>query len=67
LLGSVLAVADSSDVASRSALASLQKAALEAKKTAKRPARKNAPLHNPLADTRDRRARHITGRPRPAR
>jgi hypothetical protein len=27
----------------------------------------DAQPHNPLADTRDRRVRHVTGRPRPTR
>ena len=65
LLGTVLS--QSVDPAAKSALTSLQKAVLEAKKTAKRPGPKDGSLHNPLADTRDRRARHLTGRPRPAR
>jgi hypothetical protein len=65
LLGTVLA--QSSDPAARSALASLQKAVIEAKKTAKRPGPKDVPLHNPLADTRERGVRHITGRARPPR
>lgn len=65
LLGAVLA--ESADPAAISALTSLEKAALSAKRNATRPGPQDGPLHNPLADTRDRRARHLTGRPRPIR
>lgn len=67
LLGSVLPDSDSPHCAS--ALASLQAGALATQQAAKKAARKSAAqqapsLHNPLSETRDKRARHITGSPR---
>jgi hypothetical protein len=65
LLGSLLA--KDRDPRRKKALETLQRAALQTRRSAGKAAATKTNLHNPLADTRDQRVRHVTGRPRPAR
>ena len=51
----------------RSALRRLEDAALRAVRSARRSKQHETSLSNIKADTRDRRAQHVTGRPRPTR
>jgi hypothetical protein len=62
LIGIVLQHADST--ASRAARASLEKAALRSKRSARKAASPQTILHNPRSETRDQRIRHVSGRPR---
>jgi hypothetical protein len=56
-----------SSPAARSAVRRLEEAALQAVRGARRVKRAETTLSNVKAETRDHRARHVTGRPRPAR
>jgi hypothetical protein len=53
--------------AARSAMRSLEQAALQAARGARRARSNDTTLSNVKADTRDQRVRHVSGRPRPAR
>ena len=56
-----------SSPAARSAVRRLEEAALQAVRGARRVKKDETTLSNVKADTRDHRARHVTGRQRPAR